>query len=409
MRYRLSYIFLLVALCIVGISLWKVAHVRSTTAASSAMYLPQWSPDAAAHYLDDREVWWQQWPVAQRDHGTICISCHTVVPYALARVALQQQLRQTRMPEPEKIMIASVEKRVGQWPQMTPFYSDAADGPGKTAESHATEAVLNAVILASYDAGQSHLRPVTKTALDEAWALQEKTGENAGGWQWQDFHLAPWESKESAYQGAAMLAVAVGNLPNYDTDNPERVSHVQQLKAYLQKLYAVQPLMSQLYVLWASARMPGLLTEAERTKLLGDVLRLQQNNGGWSLSSLDRQPISNRVPNNSESDGCATGLAVLALEESGMNPDDKTLERGLQWLNQHQTKDGSWHATSLNAERDPKSDIGRFMNDAATGYAVLALEVARRNKTSVGSLPISGILHSPVTVLSPSNRTLPNP
>ncbi len=31
--------------------------------------------------LVSRELWWQGWAPAQKDHGTICISCHTVVPY----------------------------------------------------------------------------------------------------------------------------------------------------------------------------------------------------------------------------------------------------------------------------------------------------------------------------------------
>src|ERR1700735_5605575 len=35
-----------------------------------------WDKAAAARYLDDREVWWQEWPHAQKDHGTVCVSCH---------------------------------------------------------------------------------------------------------------------------------------------------------------------------------------------------------------------------------------------------------------------------------------------------------------------------------------------
>ena len=93
--------------------------------------LKSWSPAAAASYLDAREVWWQSWPSAQMDHGTVCISCHTVVTYALVRPALRRQLDEKEMTAPETAMLTSIEKRVNDWPQMTPFYTDAANGPGE--------------------------------------------------------------------------------------------------------------------------------------------------------------------------------------------------------------------------------------------------------------------------------------
>ena len=243
-------------------------------------------------------------------------------------------------------MLASIEKRVTDWSQMTPFYTDAVAGPGKTAESHATEAVLNAVILSSYDAAHGHVSPITRTAFNEVWALQEKAGENAGAWNWQDFHLAPWESPESGYQGAALLAIALGNAPDRYASEPEVREHLDLLQSYLRRHYVAQPLMSQLYVLWASARMPALLAEADRTRLIEKIADLQLQDGGWALPSLDQQPGMRRylldhwkqISNTAESDGCATGLVVLALEEGGVKPSDPVLNRGLHWLETHQTK-----------------------------------------------------------------------
>ncbi len=47
--------------------------------------------------------------------------------------------------------------------------------------------------------------------------------------------------------------------------------------------------------------------------------------------------------------------------------------RGLAWLAANQTAEGSWPANSLNALDPPSADVARFMTDAATAYAVLAL------------------------------------
>jgi squalene-hopene/tetraprenyl-beta-curcumene cyclase len=372
MKNRLALACLSLSCIVAAASLLRITPVHGATAATTA----HWNQQAAADYLDRREIWWQQWPRAQKDYGTICISCHTVVPYAMARPALHPALHETGPAAPEKILIDSVEKRVAHWSEMVPFYSDEKSGPGKTTESHATEAVLNAVILAAYDARQGHLRPITRTAFDAAWQLQLASGDNAGGWQWQDFHLGPWESSQSAYQGAALLLYEVGNAPGHYAADPSARPHIEQLREYIRRQYTAQPLMNQLYVLWASTKNSGLLTKDEREVLLTRLKESQQADGGWRLASLTdwKRVDSSAVP--TESDGFATSLAVLVMEESGEGRRNPSLQRGLTWIEQNQQKEGNWAAASMNKQRDPASDVGRFMSDAATGYAVLALEKA---------------------------------
>lgn len=386
MRNLIVLTLLLVTLCVGGFTARRA--ILLTKASSGSMGdLKNWNPATAATYLDAREVWWQNWPSARLDHGAVCVSCHTVLPYALVRPALRRRLDEKGIPPPEARMLASIQRRVMEWSQVTPYYTDEVSGPGKSTQSRATEAVLNAVILSAYDAENGHLSPLTRTAFDHAWELQEKAGENTGGWSWQDFHLAPWESTESAYQGAALMAVALGNTPDNYVSEPGVREHLERLEDYLRRQYAAQPVMSQLYVLWASARMPGLLTETDRAKLIEKVNDLELYDGGWALPSLDQQPGLRRylldhwkqMSNTAESDGCATGLVVLALEANGAKPQDSAVNRGLRWLAEHQANDGSWWASSLNGSHESDSDLARFMGDAATGYAVLALENSRSN------------------------------
>lgn len=386
MRTRGAYITLL-ALCVVSFMIWKIIKERRAETSSAVIaYSVMWDPKAAERYLDSREVWWQNWPAAQLDHGTVCISCHTVLPYALLQPGLRRKLETDQLEPPEEVMLASIWKRVDSWVETTPYYTDAAYGPGKTEESHATEAVLNAVILSSYDAAQGHLGLRTRKAFEEAWTLQQKTGEDAGSWKWQNFHLAPWEASESAYQGAALMAVAVGNAPDHYANESGTRDNVELLKKYLRGHYNAQPLMSKLYVLWASARIPDLLTPDEQIKLTDEVANLQLSDGGWALSSLDEQSRKHKyldewkqLTHTAASDGCATGLVILALEAAGAKQKEKMLQQGVVWLQSHQKKDGSWWAASLNGLSDDESDIGRFMSDAATGYAVLALENFNQN------------------------------
>src|SRR5437870_5229723 len=74
-----------------------------------------WSPKAAAKYLDGRAEWWLNWSGAARGQGTACLSCHTSMPFALARPALGEQLGETTAGAVEKRLFDGLKKRVDNW------------------------------------------------------------------------------------------------------------------------------------------------------------------------------------------------------------------------------------------------------------------------------------------------------
>jgi hypothetical protein len=353
-----------------------LAEVHPTPADAKASTVTSWDKAAAAKYLDSREVWWYDWPHAQKDHGTVCVSCHTQVPYAMARPALRSQLGETKISDPERVMLDNILKRVKLGNDAETFYSDAVHGPGKTKEARNAEAVNNVVILASYDAYSGHLQPETRKAFDAMWALQEPSGEKAGAWYWQNFHFSPWEAPESEYYGAAMAALAVGITPDGYRDDPKVQSHLKLLRSYLTGHAAAQPLINRVALLWASSKLSGLITDAERKSLSGELFAKQHSDGGWSLTDLGQGTWKRHddSPFDLRSDGYATGIVVLALEENGLSKTPES-QKGLTWILANQNKsDGMWPAWSVNVRRDPNSDVGKFMSDAATSFAVLALE-----------------------------------
>lgn len=349
-----------------------------------------WSPTAAAAYLDKRAAWWASWPPADQGNGTLCVSCHTAVPYLLARSTLRKTLRESGPSEYESRLLNSVRQRVINWNSIRPFYSESS-GPNKSAESRSTEAVLNSLILADRDVLTGRFTSDTLAAFDHMWTLQVTSGEQRGSWAWLNFGNEPFEAGDSRYYGAALAALAVSMAPESYRDRPDVQDHLRLLREYIRRECERQPLIHQMVALWASVKLPDLLTAEEKRLIIAAVINEQQSDGGWSLSTLgwtwrgqnahslvNLWVRSNDSPWSRKSDGYATGLIVLVLSQADASSSDRGLQRGRQWLLSHQNKvEGFWPGYSLVNRRDPASGTGRFMADAATAYAVLALTQPR--------------------------------
>jgi squalene-hopene/tetraprenyl-beta-curcumene cyclase len=341
----------------------------------------QWDAGKAASYLDNRIEWWMTWKSSQRDHETFCVSCHTSAPYAVGRSALRGTLAEKGPTADETKVLDNIKKRVRMWNDVAPFYPTTEKSPGKTPESRGTESVLNALILSWNDRPSGQLSADAKLAFDNMWGEQIKDGDAKGAFGWLQFHNAPFEG-DSQYYGAALAAVAVAYAPGDYQSLPAIKENVQALESYLSRERESQKPIDQLVVLWASSRLPGLLTESQRKDIIAATAAKQQEDGGFSLSSLVGDwKRKDKTPLETKSDGYATGLATFAMEQAGVKPGDPALKRSLQWLRQNQdASDGRWPAWSLNKQRELTSDAGRFMSDAATAYAVMALEASSSTK-----------------------------
>jgi len=353
-----------------------------------------WDREGAARYLDERmEVWFANAKKLRTGEGeTACVSCHTVVPYVLARPALRRAMRVSTETPLELRLLEEATRRVENYgADQLPYDFNES----KKTESRGTEAVLNALILASADAARNRQEPSapTRQALARLWETQRPDG----AWDWLDFGLEPFETVDGVYYGAALAVLAVGIAPGSSNDHrADTPSGMEKLRGYLKEKYAAQNLFNRTWMLLVSTGSKDLLTRAQREALITEIQGHQHDDGGWALETLGNWRWSKRAapfkaPGTpdalvlAKSDGYATGLIVYALRRAGLRAGHPAVRRGLKWLraNQQDVQVGphtwpAWRAHSLNFDREHGGEKGEpwrrlFMSDSATGFAVLAL------------------------------------
>ncbi|MGA9686943.1 MAG: hypothetical protein WBQ81_09335 [Candidatus Sulfotelmatobacter sp.] len=334
-----------------------------------------------------------EWIPAQQDRGTFCVACHTAIPYALARPALRKTLAEGGLSADERRLIDDVTKRVQLWSEIGPFY-----GSENAARSRGTESVLSALILASYDAQNGLLSDTARTAFRDMWSLQKIEGDDKGTWSWLQFGMEPFEAKDSPYYGACLAAIAVGLAPEDYRSTPEIQGNLRMLREYLDRKYQTQSTINHAVLLWASTKLPDLIQSERQKAIISELWEQQHADGGWDLPSLAfprdgslhsfvrKRVRSDFTLQQSGSDGYATALIAFSLEQAGIPTADPRLSQGLAWLARNQDKaEGLWPSASVNLHRDPSSNIGHFMDDAATGFAVLALSEGNASVKSEGT------------------------
>ena len=327
----------------------------------------EWNKRLAADYLDLRQKEWFEWRSAKAPGGP-CVSCHTGLTYLLARPALRRALNESGRTAYETGLLDGLRARVGKTEAKEIF--PAFGKEPLASQQMGVEAILSSLLLTLENSGSAE----STLAFERLWRLQLSEGKDRGAWAWFDLDLNPWEMPDSKFFGATVAALATGSTTAEYRGRPEVRDHVAALTAYLQREQESQSLHNRLMLLWASGKLPEALPAAMGRKLVDEVWRKQQPDGGWTMESLGPWKDHPAAPASVGSNSYATGLTAFVLQKAGVPRTDARLVRALDWLSSHQDRgQGSWPASSMNKKFEPGSMQIQFMNDAATAFAALAL------------------------------------
>jgi squalene-hopene/tetraprenyl-beta-curcumene cyclase len=336
----------------------KMLTLVTLLLATASTLSADWSPELAARYLDSRQKEWFAWKTAMSPDGP-CVSCHTGMTYLLARPALRKRLNESRPTMYEVGLLDRLRAKVGEKP---------------AGALQSVEVIFSAMFLSRDDAMKT-MSAHTQKAFDQLWTLQGGAGASTGGWRWYAVNLDPWENTESHFFGSSLAAVALTHTPAEYRNTPKVRDHAAALSTYLLESIESRRLHDRLALLLARTFIPDSVRESITT----DALNKQLPDGGWTIESLGPWATHPDAPPSSGTNAYATAFTTVALLRGGVPATDPKLAKALTWLESHQDPAaGTWAAVSMNKRYPDGSMESRFMQDAATAFASLALIEAGR-------------------------------
>ena len=290
----------------------------------------------AAEFMDTVGLAWTR----QRK----CMTCHTNVPYMLARPKLGGD------PKPMREIRRFLEATVIGWETSKPRVD--------------YDVVATAVALTWNDtATTGKLHPATRAALDKMWTVQQEDG----SWDWPACDWPPLEHDQ--FYSVAYVAVAVSMAPDNYRDTRAAQAGLDNIRKYLKENPTTE-LHHKATLLWASAKIDGLLSDVEKKATLAELRKLQLPDGGWNTPALGpyakrRGGIENPMY---VSDGYATGFVTYVLRQTGTAADDPALKKAVAWLKANQRESGRWFTQS------PGGSKAQYLTNVSSMFAILALD-----------------------------------
>lgn len=327
------------------------------------------SLELAARSLDTAALDWQ------KTHA--CTACHTMLPYLMARPALD-------VFSPQAVEVRQFfEDVVAAKREAMPAYA-CKDVDGAVAIGIASSLAMND------RATTGRLHPLTRQALDRMWSLQRPDG----SWEWPFRDTPPLKINE--HYGVTLAAIAAGLAPDGYASTPAALSGLEGVRKYLAHTKPVG-LHQSAMLLWASMAIDHLLFIEQQAAIVSGLMAVQRPDGGWSLANLvdnsddpSLQKSDRTVKIRSEagfgteflayvgrdeiyksslaSDGYATGFVIFVLRQAGVPARDARLQKGVAWLKKHQRQSGRWFTPSQSWHKQ------HLISNAGTAYCVLALQ-----------------------------------